>query len=126
MKRLRFLTQKLSRLKQHYLWQDRTVYYGFILAAAFNLLLWIFIFYNLITDEAIIPLHYNVYFGVDLIGSKWQLLKLPFIGLIVLLINLFLSFKAYRYERVNSYFLIIGAVLVEFILLAAGFLIINL
>lgn len=34
-----------------------------------------------------VPLHYNIYFGIDLVGEWWFLYMLPAIGVILLLLN---------------------------------------
>lgn len=61
-----------------------------------------------------IVLHYNVYFGVDLIGDWWQVYSFPTIGLIILALNMSLGLFFYRRkERIISHVLLLGACLVE-------------
>lgn len=75
-----------------------------------------------------IILHYNVYFGVDMLGDWKNLFLLPAIGLILFLINFFLSLYFYkRKERIASYLLLIAALMIQLSLIIAsvGVIIIN-
>lgn len=59
--------------------------------------------------ETPIVLHYNVYFGVDLLGAWWQAYLLPAAVLFLLAFHLFLARYFYRRrERVASYLLLLS------------------
>ncbi|OGI21291.1 MAG: hypothetical protein A2808_01340 [Candidatus Moranbacteria bacterium RIFCSPHIGHO2_01_FULL_55_24] len=59
--------------------------------------------------EAPIVLHYNVYFGVDLLGVWWQAYVLPLIGIVLLLGHVFLAYSFYKErERVAAYLLLLA------------------
>ncbi|MEI8344266.1 MAG: hypothetical protein WCF93_04940 [Candidatus Moraniibacteriota bacterium] len=61
-----------------------------------------------------IILHYNVYFGVDVIGSWWQMYFVPFIGLLILLVNAVLGFLFYqRKERIAAHLLMLATFIVQ-------------
>lgn len=61
-----------------------------------------------------IVLHYNVYFGVDLIGDWWQVYSFPTVGLIILGLNMSLGLFFYRRkERIISHILLLGACLAQ-------------
>ncbi len=61
-----------------------------------------------------IILHYNVYFGVDLIGNWWQVFFLPAVGTIILTVNSLLAYFFYRQkERIASYLLLLAAFIVQ-------------
>ncbi|HEX8973915.1 MAG TPA: hypothetical protein VF817_00305 [Patescibacteria group bacterium] len=73
-------------------------------------------------------LHYNVYFGVDMIGAWWQLYFLPLIGLVILLINAFLGYLFYgQKERIVAHMLMLATFLVQvgISIAVAGLLMIN-
>lgn len=58
----------------------------------------------------IIVLHYNVYFGVDLLGVWWQAYILPFLGLLFFLGHFFLARRFYRRgERIAAYLMLLAA-----------------
>lgn len=57
-----------------------------------------------------IVLHYNVYFGVDLLGVWWQAYALPFLGMLFVIGHFFLARRFYvRTERIASYLMLLSA-----------------
>ncbi len=44
-------------------------------------------------------LHYNFYFGIDLIGSAQRLIYVPFLALSIFILNLVFSFFSYHYSK---------------------------
>jgi len=73
-----------------------------------------------------IPLHYNVFFGVDKFGPWYMVFQLPFFGFLIILINSLFSFRFFEKERVLSIFLIVAALLFQVMLLAAMYFVILL
>lgn len=68
-----------------------------------------------------IILHYNVYFGVDMLGGWKNLFLLPAVGLILFLVNFFLSLYFYRRkERIASYLLLIATLIIQLSLIVAS------
>ena len=66
----------------------------------------------------VVILHYNVYFGSDMIGEARRAYFLPLLGLIVLAINLPLSIYFYKLkERIATYVFLITALSVQLSLL---------
>lgn len=53
-----------------------------------------------------IPLHYNIYSGIDLFGPWWYIFMIPAIGLIIFIFNLLCAVAIWRREKVLSYFYI--------------------
>jgi hypothetical protein len=75
-----------------------------------------------------IILHYNVYFGVDVIGSWWQVYFLPLIGLLILSVNTVLGYLFYQQkERIAAHLLILATFIVQIVvtIAVASLLIIN-
>lgn len=65
--------------------------------------------------------HYNVYFGVDLIGDWWQPYILPLMGVIFLTVNCGLAVRFYRQkERIASYILLLASLMVQIGLIIAS------
>ncbi len=77
----------------------------YILVAVFlNLLSWIAVLFMVSrVEEELIVLHYSVGFGADLVGSVYQLLVVPGLGLLILFVNLFLLFIL-RYSKDFNFF----------------------
>ncbi|MDD5342111.1 MAG: hypothetical protein PHI73_02145 [Patescibacteria group bacterium] len=72
-----------------------------------------------------VPLHYNIYFGIDLFGPWYKILLIPLSGLAFFFINFGLSLIMYKRVKMFSHILIIGLCLSELILLGAGYLIVR-
>ena len=123
---LNIVLKRIKRFINHYFWHDKLILINFLFGIFVNVFFWVFLFIKFKTLEEIIPLHSNVYFGIDMIGPKFELLKMPILGVVILLMNVVLAFKIYKHERMNAYFLLFGNSLVQVFLLAAGMLIINL
>lgn len=71
--------------------------------------------------EGVMVLHYNVYFGVDLLGIWWQTFLLPLLGLLFFLGHSFLAKHFYqRTERIASYLLLLGSGMLSFGILIAS------
>ncbi len=79
-----------------------------------NLVNWAILAYFIRPVDFPIILHYNVYFGVDLIGSWWQVFFLPLMGTLILIINLILAYFFFKQkERVASHLLLLSAFVIQ-------------
>lgn len=59
-------------------------------------------------------LHYNVYFGVDLIGEWRQAYLAPAVATALTLLNIFLARRFYeKKERIASYILLIASIMIQ-------------
>lgn len=68
-----------------------------------------------------IILHYNVYFGVDMVGSWKQVYFLPALGIGLFLVNAALSVYFYRQkERIASYLLLLATLMIQLSLIVAS------
>ncbi len=97
----------------------------FALSAIVNLFLWLFTYrqYQIATD--LIPLHYTIYFGIDLIDFKTKLFTYPTIGIIILIVNSSLGVFI-RKEPLIVYILAITTLFAEiFTALAFSALVLN-
>ncbi|MCR4312350.1 MAG: hypothetical protein NUV56_03630 [Candidatus Uhrbacteria bacterium] len=72
----------------------------------------------------IIPIHYNIHYGVDRTGPWWRLFTLPAIGLALWLVNVPLTAIFSRHERMLGAFVAGMTLVIEaFLLLAMIFVI---
>ncbi len=98
----------------------------FLLLAVIVLNLASFIILAVFVEKSSSPviLHYNVYFGVDLIGDWWQIYIMPGMGLFFAMINLFLALHFYgQKERIASYCLMLASFIIESGILISSILI---
>lgn len=68
------------------------------------------------------PLHYNIYFGIDLLGPWWYVLFLPGAGLLIIFGNFLISVLLLKRERLVAYFLSVASVVVQIFLMLTGYL----
>jgi len=75
-----------------------------ISALIINILSWLYIFINIRPQDEPIFLHYNIYYGVDLIGDWYQIyFYLPLIAIIIFFINIFISYILYKRDEKLTY-----------------------
>jgi len=87
-------------------WRDRLIRYTVLAALLLQASLWFLISYKIMplaNELDFFSLHYNIYFGIDLIGSWYRIFYIPVAGLLFLTINLVLIFFLYKKERFLSY-----------------------
>jgi len=110
--------------------RDKTILITLTLAFIINILLWIFLYWQIrkIIDSnpeyTNIPLHYNVFFGIDQYGKWYKIFLIPLAGLVIFLINSVTSFIIYSKKNILSYFLTFITLISQIILALAGTLII--
>jgi len=68
----------------------------------------------------LVPLHFDVTGAPDRLGPRGQVFTIPLIGFLVLLLNLFLGGLSYRRERMVSYLLWGGVILVQVLMWVAA------
>ncbi|MBU2542597.1 hypothetical protein KJ785_03490 [Patescibacteria group bacterium] len=94
------------------------------LALILNITNWIWLLWEIRPQDELIFLHYNILFGVDLIGPWWKVLYLPIVGLLIILINIFLGWTLFGKDKFFAYILNFVAVFCQvFLLLASSLLI---
>jgi len=102
----------------------KTTYISLGIALLFNLLSWLLaiIIYRSLADSLAI-LHYNIIFGIDKIGEPISLFQLPFIGLMLIVVNFFVSVLLVRKrEQTPGHFLLLTGILTNLILFVAIYL----
>jgi len=86
-----------------------------LIAASFFIILVSFaasFFFVIRGSDGTIVLHFNVYFGVDIVGSPWQALLLPGMALLFLLLNVAIAYRFYAVrERVAAHILLFASFL---------------
>ncbi len=90
------------------------------------LLGWGFLIWQIKPQAEPLLLHYNIYFGIDAIGSWYQIFYLPGSATVFFLLNLVLSSIISRKDMVLSYLPLIASLLAELIISVAAVLIILL
>ncbi len=87
-------------------------------ALAINIGLWLYLYLGVEHTFESIPLHYNIYFGIDLFGPWYRLLIMPLFGVCILLVNGLVALLIIDKEEPLSYSLILGALFCQIFLWA--------
>lgn len=96
-----------------------------------NIIIWYLIYfqlqplvYNLPEEQAFIPLHYNIYLGVDMFGHWQKIFIMPVLGLLILVFNAIIALSLFNRKKIISYFLSISSMVIQLFLLVATVLVI--
>ncbi len=100
-------------------WRDRLAQLPIVLGALANAALFAYLLARYPTLPRILPLHFTAFGGVDRIGPKEQILRLPTIGLIVFMANALLGFALHREEPLATYLLAGTGLLAQFLIAIA-------
>ena len=91
-----------------------------------NILLWVLVIWKVRPQEEPLFLHYNIYFGIDLLGSWQQFYLMPASGTVILLLNSILAILLPQKEKIISHFLAAINIIAQIVLIVACILIILL
>ena len=83
---------------------------------------WVFIALFLQPKLDPIPIHYNIYFGIDLVGPWWYFFFYPAVGTAVIFCNVILSMILSKRESFAGHILVFTNLAVQIMLLLAGYL----
>jgi hypothetical protein len=94
--------------------ENTIVRFSLLAGVLLNLSAWVLLGLFIRPERSVVILHYNVYFGVDVIGVWQQAYLLPAIGLLLFGLDVFLAGWFYgKKERVASYVLLLASIMVE-------------
>lgn len=109
----------LNKIKNYY--PDRGNVIIYLSALFLNLTIWVFMSYIKKPDNMSLPLHYNIYQGIDLFDVWSRLYIIPIIGLLFVTINFILTMYILKKDKLMAYFLSSSSILIQLILITAIF-----
>lgn len=86
----------------------------------FNIGLFLFFYFFIKRSDIPIVLHYNVDWGVDYFGEVKTIFTLPFVGLVIFLLNGILALRLWVRMKSLAYFLVSITLVSEIFLWLAG------
>lgn len=72
------------------------------------------------------PLHYNVYFGIDLLGDSYLIFLVPTAVTVLAILNTIVGLMLWRHDRIIGYFMTVGTLMIAIVGATATGLIVNL
>ncbi|OGH68621.1 MAG: hypothetical protein A2754_01885 [Candidatus Magasanikbacteria bacterium RIFCSPHIGHO2_01_FULL_47_8] len=97
-----------------------------VVSAALQVVMWWYITSKISPTNEQIFLHYNIMFGIDLVGEWWKIFFAPIAGVAVLLINYFLSFSLYGSNKFLARLLSVFTICFQALLLVGVVIIVRL
>jgi len=95
------------------LWGDRKVHFLLALGLVINVALFAYLAWRYPSLPELLPLHFDAWGQVDFIARKSRILWLPTVALGILLVNGLLGAILHPKERLGTYILLVGALLVQ-------------
>ncbi|EKD32804.1 MAG: hypothetical protein ACD_76C00144G0006 [uncultured bacterium] len=109
--------------------RNRFFKYSAIFSGLFVIAIFVLVFWKIIPQAKIsgyIPLHYNIYLGIDKIGPWQKVFVIPGMALVLYLVNIIFEAIFLKREHVLSYFFAVGTVAAEIVFFIATILVIKL
>lgn len=106
--------------------RDVWVWVPLMLVIMIQSFLWWSMLTSIRRDTDTIFLHYNIIFGVDLVGKWWRIFYLPLMGIGVLMINYFLAAAVYLFDKFLARFLTFWVLFFHLFLTVGIFLLVRL
>lgn len=107
--------------KSNIWWQRRIL---FILNILLLLLFWGWLFLKINFSQDIVPLHYNIYYGIDWFGPSYYMYLYPLLGTSWVILNSILAFFWFKLNKKILYWLGVYTLLLNIFLMTGLFLIV--
>lgn len=122
----KLLKNIITIIKDNCFRKDKLILLNLSIGLLSNFFIWGIIYYKLQNlKENLVPLYYNIYFDIGLIGQTKELFKLPQIGLIIYLFNFCLAYFLYLKSKFLSHCLLVCSILIQFLLILEIFLLFS-
>jgi len=95
------------------------------ISAVLNLTSWLWIYFKIPAGAFPFILHYNIYFGRDLLGDRWQLFRAPFTGLAVMAVNFAVAWVVLTKDRFLAWMILAATIALEALLVYASGVIVS-
>lgn len=113
---IKIFKKTIRRIGKNEFWHDRFSLITILTSLFLNIGIWLFMAFRLKPSEYPVPLHFNIYFGIDVIDKWSSAFIIPVIGLIVVVLNMLLSFLIYPQEKFISHFLSGSSLFIQILL----------
>ncbi len=91
-----------------------------------NIVIWIYIYWEIQPVTAYIPLHYNIYSGVDEVGAWQKIFIIPSLGAAFIVINYVLLYLVLSNKKILTYYLSSASFLIQIAFFIAVYFIVSL
>jgi hypothetical protein len=92
-----------------------------ILALLLDIISWAIVLFKIRPGVETLPLHYNIFYGVDAVGRGYELYTVPAIGLFILIINAIFAQVIRKRDPFAATAILAAALVAEILVLVAIF-----
>ncbi|HVE80767.1 MAG TPA: hypothetical protein VNA68_01345 [Candidatus Dormibacteraeota bacterium] len=103
----------IAELKEHPLFRDRISQIAIGLAIVFSIATVLAAITQIKQTDYPVPVHYSSLVGFDKVGKWYENYQIVFFSLVATFVNTLLAAKSFRRNRVASFFLLSGSVVVS-------------
>lgn len=90
-----------------------------------NIISWAWLYFAVPKGSFPFILHYNIYFGRDLLGERLALFQIPLVGLVILTINFALGYFLFNKDKFLAWVVLASTIALELLVLYASGIIIS-
>lgn len=98
---------------------QRDFLFLWLVSLLINIITWAIVYFKIKPDSEIVPLHYNIFYGIDIAGKGYFIYLVPAIGLSVLVVNYWLFSYALGKDRFAANTTMAITLFVQIIIFAA-------
>ncbi|NQV13315.1 MAG: hypothetical protein HQ530_03365 [Parcubacteria group bacterium] len=115
----------IQKAKKVNIWHDKLFLVLVGLGVLINFAVWMVLALKIKPSVYPIPLHYNIYSGIDAIDLWYKSFVIPAFGFFLLFLNFVVSLAFYRREKFITHLLAVSNVVIQLLLLAASIVMIQ-
>lgn len=118
----------MSKIFTSLIFKDKFSKIFFFSSLLLNFFIWGFLylkFSSLSGARDLLPLHYNIYFGIDFVGKWYKIFIMPTTGIFFIIINFFVADIIYLRDKAISYFLTGASLFIQVMLVLAAMAIVS-
>lgn len=118
------MSQKLYPLKLYL--KYKPVLITTSISLLLNLCAWFWLLLQIRPSDEQVFLHYNILFGVDLIGNWWKVYYVPIAGLLIILVNLVIGWLLFQKDKFVAQLLVFIALYCQIVVVTVSLLLVFL
>ncbi|MBI5038081.1 MAG: hypothetical protein HZC01_05265 [Candidatus Kerfeldbacteria bacterium] len=119
------LLKRLVSRRDPFLSRDRVSVLLIAAGLAFNVGQWIYLALVVSPYEEVMYLHYNIYFGVDLVGQWYRIFLMPAIGTGIMILNIIFARQLHKKSFILSRLQLSFSLACQVLLVVASYLIMR-
>lgn len=98
--------------------KDKIIKWTLVVSLILNTLLWILLYFRIPIQVEPLALRYNIYVGINLIGSWYSVFNFSLAGLFIIILNFVLAKFLYKQNKLLTHWLFATALICQLIFIA--------